>query len=71
MLTAVVDILKINQIDNSIWVPKTIIIALSKKPNPMTGIALWENTYLSVLKWVAELPVLLVGQQWTQCSTVL
>jgi len=26
MLTAVVDILKINQIDNSIWVPVTIII---------------------------------------------
>lgn len=71
MLIDIFEILKINQIDNSIWVLKTIIIALSKKPNPMTGITLWENTYLSVLKWVVELPVLLVGQQWTQCGAVL
>jgi len=47
MLTAIVDIHKIIPIDNSIWVPATIIIALSKKSNPTKGITLWENPYLS------------------------
>ena len=71
MLVDIVDILKIIPIDNSTWFHVTIIIALSKKSNPTKGIALWENTYLSVLKWVAELPVLLVRRQWTRIGAVL
>lgn len=47
MLTAIVEIPKIILIDNSIWFPATIIIALCKMTNPMKGISLWKNPYLS------------------------